>query len=158
MRSRAWWGSSLVGEAARFSVVGALSYVLDVGVFNALRVLPAGILSEPLVAKTTGMVVATLFAWVGSRYWTFRRGRRQDRTRELVEFTLVGALGYAVTLAVLFVSHYVLGLTTLLADNIAANLVGAVLGTVVRFTLYRSWVYRPDRATPRGPTPTPITR
>lgn len=128
--------------------MGLISYVLDVGVFNLLRVAPAGALSLPLAAKTAGMVVATVFAWVGTRYWTFRRHRRPDRTREFAEFVLVGAGGYAVTMAVLFVSHYLLGFTTLLADNIAANLIGAALGSIVRFALYRQWVYRPSRSQP----------
>ena len=49
------------------------------------------------------------------------------------------AMGIA--LLCLGVSHYVLGFTSPLADNIAANVVGLVLGTAFRFYAYRTWVF-----------------
>lgn len=49
-------------------------------------------------------------------------------------------------LTCLWVSHYVLGYTSLLADNISSNVIGLALGTVFRFWLYREWVFRPRRA------------
>lgn len=139
----------LIGDAVRFGMVGAVSYVLDVALFNALRVGHAGVFSEPLVAKTMGVALATLVAWLGTRYWTFRRNLRPDAGREFVEFVVVAGAGYAVNLFVLFMSHYVLGFHSLLADNIAGNLIGAAFGAVVRFLLYRAWVYHPKRAEPR---------
>jgi putative flippase GtrA len=48
-------------------------------------------------------------------------------------------------LACLAVSHYVLGLTSPLADNVSSNVVGLALGTTFRFTLYRAWVFHPAR-------------
>lgn len=137
-------------EATKFSLVGLIAYVLDVATFNLLRSAPIGVPGGPLWAKTAGVVVATVFAWLGSRYWTFRRAARTDVGREFAEFMLVAVIGYVVTITVLFVSHYVLGFTSLLADNIAANVVGALLGTVVRFVLYRQWVYRVGRTGPRA--------
>jgi hypothetical protein len=32
------------------------------------------------------------------------------------------------------------------ADTVSANVIGLVLGSVVRFVLYRYWVYSPTRA------------
>lgn len=135
--------SRLAGDAMRFGVVGAVAYLVDVFVFNLLSVARFGVLSEPLVAKTLAVVVATVVAWLGSRYYTFKRHKRPDPAREFVEFVIVAGIGYAVNLGVLYASHYVLGLHSLLADNIAANLVGALLGALVRFVLYRDVVYRP---------------
>jgi putative flippase GtrA len=140
----------LLGDAVRFGMVGAVSYVLDVALFNVLRVNHLGVFSEPLVAKTMGVALATLVAWLGTRYWTFRRHLRADFGREFVEFVVVAGAGYAVNLLVLFVSHYVLGFRSVLADNIAGNLLGAALGAVVRFLLYRAWVYHPDRSARAG--------
>lgn len=143
-------GNPLLHAAAKFGAVGTLSYALDVAIFNALRIAPDGLASEPLVAKTLGVAAATVFAWVGSRYWTFRRTLRRDLVREFGEFVLVAAAGYAVNLLVLYVSHYVLGFTTLIADNIAGNVIGAALGAVFRFALYHLWVYSPRRALATG--------
>lgn len=149
----------LIADAVRFGMVGAVSYVFDVVLFNLLRVGHAGFFSEPLVAKTMGVALATVVAWLGTRYWTFRRHLRPDPAREFVEFVVVAGAGYAVNLAVLFLSHYVFGFRSLLADNIAGNLIGAALGAVARFLLYRAWVYHPDRAGERKhPSPQPDHR
>jgi hypothetical protein len=43
--------------------------------------------------------------------------------------------------ACLAISHYLLGLTGPLADNISANGFGLVLGTVFRFWSYRKFVF-----------------
>ncbi|HEY0374022.1 MAG TPA: GtrA family protein, partial [Amnibacterium sp.] len=51
-----------------------------------------------------------------------------------------------VGLGCLWVSHYLLGMDSPLADNVSANVVGLLLGSVVRFALYRHWVYHPRRA------------
>jgi putative flippase GtrA len=138
-------GIQLIADVVRFGAVGVVSYVLDVALFNALRIGHDGVFGQPLMAKTMGVALATLVAWLGTRYWTFRRNLRHDAGREFVEFVLVAGAGYAVNLFVLFLSHYVLGFHSLLADNIAGNVVGAALGSVVRFLLYRAWVYHPTR-------------
>ena len=48
----------------------------------------------------------------------------------------------------LVLSHDVLGLTSRLADNTSANVVGLALGTVFRFVTYRRFVFAPPK--PRG--------
>ena len=138
--------TQLIADAVRFGAVGAICYVLDVALFNVLRTTSAGVFSEPLVAKTMGVALATIAAWLGTRYWTFRRNLRPDFAREFVEFVLVAGAGYAANLLILFVSHYVLGFHSLLADNVSGNLIGAAVGAVARFLLYRAWVYHPSRA------------
>jgi hypothetical protein len=46
------------------------------------------------------------------------------------------------------VSHYALGFTSVLADNISGNVIGLGLGTLFRFTFYRLWVFAPHRGEP----------
>src|SRR5690606_15411130 len=58
------------------------------------------------------------------------------------EFFTVSAGGMLIGLACLWVSHYLLGFHSLLADNIAGNVVGLALGTAFRFWGYRVWVFR----------------
>ena len=58
----------------------------------------------------------------------------------------------AIAVGCLYVSHYVLGFTSLLADNVATNGVGLVLGTAFRFTFYRLWVFRGDPIVEGDPT------
>ena len=67
---------------------------------------------------------------------------------------LPGLIG-AIALACLTVSHYVMDLRSPLADNISANGVGLVLGTLFRFWAYRRFVFAGEEF---APTETPATR
>lgn len=146
----------VVRELVKFGVVGAVAYLVDVTVFNLLRYAGPGLLEhKPLTAKAVSVAVATLVAWMGNRHWTFRRRRRVSARRELVLFVLMNAVGMAIALACLAVSHYVLGLTSPLADNIAANVVGLALGTSFRFYAYRTWVFTEFTEEPPLPLDTP---
>lgn len=139
-RAGARW--TRVGELARFGSVGLLAYVVDVGLFNLLRFGPGELLGEkPLTAKVVSVAVATLVAWVGNRYWTFSRQRSRRRGRELGLFVLVNAGGMGIAVGCLAFSHYVLDLTSPLADNVSANVVGLALGTAFRYVMYRRFVF-----------------
>jgi hypothetical protein len=43
---------------------------------------------------------------------------------ELLEFSTIAALGTGIAVGCLYVSHYLLGYTSVLADNIYANVIG----------------------------------
>jgi putative flippase GtrA len=132
-----------------FAFVGGVGFVLDLVVFNVLRltVLAPEVHHEgPILAKLISTAVAILANWLGNRYWTFGPHRRSDSWVEGLEFLLVSLLGMAVGLGCLWVSHYVLGYTSVLADNISSNVIGLALGSIVRFALYRHWVFHPERS------------
>ena len=146
----------LLRYLVKFGLVGLTGYVVDVGLFNALRLGVFGdghVFQEPIGAKILSAGIATVVTWFGNRYWTFREHRRRNYLLELAEFSAVSLGGILIGLACLWVSHYLLGFTSLLADNISSNLVGLVLGTSFRFLLYRFWVYghhRTDGLTARA--------
>lgn len=140
-----------MAEVVRFGMVGGLAYVVDVGLFNLLRFGPGGILGDsPLKAKILSVTVATVVSWLGNRYFTFGARRTEKRGREFVLFAGINVVGMGIAVACLGFSHYVLGLTSPLADNISANVVGLVLGTVFRYLAYRSFVFTAP-ADPEGP-------
>ncbi len=130
-------------EGMKFLAVGGVGYVVDVTVFNLLRFAGGeGVLyDKPLTAKACSVVVATIVTYLGNREWTFRHRGRSGYVREYALFFLLNAVGMGISLATLALSHYVLGLTSPLADNISANVVGLALGTVFRFWAYRRWVF-----------------
>ncbi len=149
----------LFAQLARFGVVGIIGFVIDVGVFNVLRatVLEPSVIHEgPFIAKVISTCLAIVANYVGNRYWTFSANKRDQVVREGVEFVVVSLGGMLITLACLFVSHYLLGFTSVLADNIAGNVIGLALGTVFRFAFYRSWVFHPDRSMPLRPAEGPV--
>jgi putative flippase GtrA len=139
---------TLVGQFTRFGVVGAIGFVIDTAVFTLLIVtfLSAERLHEgPLIAKVISTTVAILFNWMGNRRWTFRTHQGRQLLREGIEFGIVSVGGMLIGLTCLWISHYLLGFTSELADLISGNVIGLALGTVFRFTLYRLWVFAPHR-------------
>jgi len=141
---------TLLTQLARFGAVGLVGLVVDVTLFNLLRVTvlaPDVIAEGPILAKVISTSVAIIVNWVGSRLWSFRLEHRRPPLREAVEFALVSVGGMGISVACLVTSHYVLGFTSLLADNIATNMIGLGLSSIFRFALYRSWVFHPQRDT-----------
>jgi putative flippase GtrA len=133
-------------------VVGSVGFVVDVGLFNLLRFAgdPGLLEHKPLTAKAISVACATVVTYLGNRHWTWAHRERSARHREAMLFFLFNGLGMAIALACLAVSHYLLGLHSVLADNISANGVGLALGMLFRFWAYRTYVF-----TPRGREPSP---
>ncbi|TBN55933.1 GtrA family protein [Glaciihabitans arcticus] len=143
---------ALLAQLTRFGLVGLVGLVIDVSVFNALvlTVLSADTLHEgPLVAKIISTSLAIVANWLGNRHWTFASVGRRHWLREGIEFAVVSVGGMLISLGCLWVSHYALGFTSVLADNIATNVIGLGLGTAFRFTLYRLWVFSALRGSER---------
>ena len=148
---RAW--TNLLSYFVKFGVVGLVGVGIDVGIFNLLRLDLLGNewwINGAIGAKVVSTSIAIVANWLGNRYWTFRRERHKHILREFIEFVAASLVGMGVTLLCLWVSHDILGLTTLLDDNISANIVGLALGTLARFVLYRFWVWSPKNAGKTG--------
>ncbi|MCU1598745.1 MAG: GtrA family protein [Glaciihabitans sp.] len=138
----------LISQLARFGVVGAVGFVIDTVIFNVLLATTFSTDSNhegPLWAKVISTSVAIVVNWIGNRYWTFRKEERRHPVSESIEFFVVSLVGLGIGLGCLWISHYALGLTSPLDDNISANVIGLGLGTVFRFALYRLWVFNPRR-------------
>lgn len=129
-------------EAAKFGAVGLMALVIDVGIFNILMYAGGGVLNDrPLTAKVVSVVIATTFSYFANRFWTFKHRGRTSYAREYVLFFVLNAVGMGIALACLWFSHYALGFTNAIADNLSANVIGLALGTIFRFWSYRKWVF-----------------
>jgi putative flippase GtrA len=142
---RALVDHTLVRQLTKFALVGGVGFVVDTVSFTLLRLTPA-FASSPLKAGIISTVLAIAANWIGNRYWTFGPHRSSRGVAEALEFLAVSILGMLVALGCLAISHYLLGFDTVLADNISKNVVGLVLGSIIRFALYRYWVYHPSRS------------
>lgn len=139
-------------QLIKFGAVGGVGVVVNFAVFNGLWLTvfnPSKLAHGPLFATVVATLAAILVNWLGNRYWAFAAERQRNTAREGLEFLGASLIGMLVPLICIGVSRYVLGLHSLLADNIASNVVGLVLGTVVRYVLYKFWVYSPRRAAAR---------
>lgn len=132
-----------IREIIRFLLVGGMNYVVDVGVFNALRA--TVLATHPVTAKVISAIVATLFSWVMNRSWTFKARAKRPILHEFVGFMTINALGLLPPVICLWISHYLMGFTSQLADNISANIIGVGLGTLLRYVGYSKIVFKAEK-------------
>ena len=144
---------ALIREVGKFGTVGAISFAVDLTIFNIL--LQGGL--ETLLAKTISTVIATTVAFAGNRFWTWRHRSHDHMARQYTMFFVLNAIGLGIGLACLAISHYGLGqiwpaLQSPLADNISGQLIGTAVGTLFRFWSYRRFVFRATSSTTEGTT------
>lgn len=129
-------------ELMRFGSVGALAYIVNLGLFNLLVHFPISPLDDrPVTGSLLAGIVSILVAYFGNRFWTWKDRPRRAMSREIALFFIINGIGILMSATVLFVSRYILGFQSALADNIAANVIGIGLGTLFRFWSYRVWVF-----------------
>jgi membrane protein DedA with SNARE-associated domain/putative flippase GtrA len=139
----------LTREVLTFLGVGGAGYVVDVAAFNGLRSLSPFSALDPSVARTLAVVVAMCVTYAGNRSLTWRGRSTAKRRREVSLFVLFNVIGFGFSGVTLAISHDLLGLTSRLADNVSANVIGLALGTVFRFLTYKRFVFAPQPAVDR---------
>ena len=133
-------------EVVSFLTVGGVGYVVDVSAFNYLRTAPVLNSLDPSFAKSLAVALAMVVTYIGNRAVTWRGQSSSGRRREVALFVLFNVIGLGFSVLTLAVSHDLLGLTSRLADNISANVIGLALGTAFRFWSYRRFVFSSGRA------------
>ncbi|HUW78987.1 MAG TPA: GtrA family protein [Candidatus Nanopelagicaceae bacterium] len=135
-------------EVISFGLIGSIAFVIDVATFNLLvhtRDPISGnvplLASHPVTGKIISSALATLFAYFGNRNITWRGLSKHSVRREISLFFLFNVIAVGIAGIALAVSRYVLGLDSLIADNLSANVIGVGLGTLFRFWSYRKWVF-----------------
>jgi putative flippase GtrA len=131
-------------EGFRYVVVGAGGYLIDVGLFNILSIMRNQGLFEldSLIIKTISLFFAVSFTYLVNSRWTFiLRNSKPEGFSRLARYWVVNLIGLVITLIPLFISRNILGLDSLLADNISANIIGVGLALFFRFTASRMWVF-----------------
>lgn len=157
MSPRAHRLAQFVASIGKFGLVGLVGFGVDFVVFNLLS---TTVLAQtqfhhgPLIAKFISTALAILANWVGNRNWTFRQHRAESGRREMIEFFVVSIATMPVSLICLWVSRYVLGYTSQIADNVSGMIIGTILGSVLRYLLYKYWVFSPSRTGRAVPTTT----
>jgi putative flippase GtrA len=131
-----------------FLLVGGAVFLLDTAMYNLLvfwspsQGWGAGIMhSTPLLAKLATIAVASCLTYLGNRLWTFGDRPRPDTTRSIALFILINLLAAGLQLSCLGFSRYVLGLDSVLADNISGTLIGQIVSTSFRYVTYGRLVF-----------------
>ena len=138
----------LIHEVAKFGIVGSLAFVLTLVLVNAFH---SGAGMGEIAATTLANVLATVFAFVGNKFWAFRHRKGSHWRRETLLFFVFNGIGILITDGVVWLVHSGLGLTDNFSYNVA-NIIGIGLATLFRLYCYRRWVflYADGRGARRG--------
>jgi putative flippase GtrA len=136
LRLRGAW-RVLLKELSAFGVVGAVCFLIDVGLFQVFYVW-VGL--GAVVAKLLATLVSMTVAYLGHRYWSFSHRSRPGVRQEYVRFTLINGVTLLLGLAVVGFVRYGLGQESALVLQIA-NVASIVVGTLIRYLSYRQWVF-----------------
>jgi putative flippase GtrA len=131
----------LAGQLARFGAIGALSTLVHLALFLTLRAA-----LDAQLANLGALLVATVGNTAANRRLTFGVTGRRHAARHQLQGLAIFAVGLGLTggaLAGLHALSAAPGRGLELAVLVGANL----LATLVRFVLFRDWVFRTQRST-----------
>lgn len=137
-------------EVAKFGVIGAVAFTIDLVLFNVLFYGPMQ--GHLATSRIISGVVSTSFAWVGNRTWTFRHRRNRAAHHEALLFFAVNAVGLLISTGYLNATHDLLHWTSRLAVNVN-NIVGIGMATLLRFYAYRTLVFVAEKPGDDDPSP-----
>jgi putative flippase GtrA len=127
----------LVHEIAKFGVVGAVGFVVQLGVQNALH---SGAGVGPLTAVVIAYGVATVVTFVGNRHWAFKHRKGKGLGQEGALFILLNVVGIFIQVGIVAFVTYGLHMTDKLSYNVA-TIIGIGIGTLFRLYTYRRFVF-----------------
>jgi putative flippase GtrA len=129
--------------AVRFLIVGGISTVVTIGLFNLLVHGGARPLlgSHPVTGYVFAMLAGLAVNYAGNRFWSFDTGHRGNRWVEIAGFLITNAVAVGIPSACLAISRYVLRLDSAFSDNLSANVIGLILATLARWLSYRYVVF-----------------
>jgi putative flippase GtrA len=135
-------------QGAAFLVVGAIGFLVDAGTYNLLVFWGGGfsfsegvLYHSPLVAKIIAIVVATVVTYFGNKWWTYSHRKSGSPVREYLLYAIVNVIAILLQLGCLGFSRYVLDLSSPLADNISATVIGQTMAVVFRYWAYSKFVF-----------------
>lgn len=143
--SAAW--KRRLAEIGKFLTVGGVATAVAFVIFNVLvHGLPwiggAPMPNEPLFAYVLANSVGMLISFAGSRNWAFSDREPVHKDGGFTAYVVINLATFVLPMACLWFSRDILGRTDPVSDNIAANVIGATLGTLARYYLFRTLVFR----------------
>ena len=98
--------------------------------------------AQPIAAFVIASLVGMVVSYRLSRNWTFRHRPPVHADGGRTAFFVINLVTMPISIFCLWFSRHVLHLTDPFADNVAANVVGALIGQAARFYLFRRFVFR----------------
>lgn len=131
-------------EVAKFGAVGGVAFIIEAGLtWILVHTVMDG---SDAKARIVGALVATLFAWIANRLWTFRNRRAENKWSEFAKFLLVNLVGMAIAAGFTYGAKYWLHIDNKNIVWMFGN-VGVVVATIMRFFVYRFWIFNREMDT-----------
>ncbi|WP_019629097.1 GtrA family protein [Actinomadura atramentaria] len=129
----------IVYELAKFGSIGAISFLITLGIGNGLHV---GLHVGELTSTGIATVIAATFAYVANRYWTFRHRDQSGLGREYVLFFALNGVGLVITWLFQGAVKFGLEMRGPVAYNVSL-VIGTAAATLFRYWSYKRWVFLP---------------
>jgi putative flippase GtrA len=130
----------LLKELTAFGLVGAVGFVIDVGLFNLFFD------QGQIVAKCISTLAATTVTYFGNRYFSFSHRARSGIGRETSIFFSINVVTLLFSLALIGLFEYPLHYKHHVLVMNVVNLVTIGIGTIFRFWSYKRFVFlHPDK-------------
>ena len=127
----------IIHEFAKFGTIGVIGLAITNFGYALMHSHGVG----PVTSTTIATIIATAFAYIGNRYWSFRHRERTSVPREGTIFFVLNGIGLLIQDTVVAFNAYMLGLEHhKLAEFLALN-TGIAIATVFRFWSYRRFVW-----------------
>lgn len=127
-------------ELAKFGTTGGLSFILHLIIFNILFIHLFD-QQHSLVAKAIAVIIATLFSWTMNRNWTFSKTKNDNKRKEGIGFFIVNGIGLIIEAIPLWITVYLVGVTSIFVINFMGNIVGTGMGTIFRYLVYKKVIF-----------------
>jgi putative flippase GtrA len=127
----------IIHEFAKFGVIGVVGLAITNVGYDLMHTHGVG----PVTSTTIATIIATIVAYIGNRYWSFRHRERSSVPREGVIFFVLNGIGLLIQDVVVGFNSYILHLEHhKVAEFLALN-TGIAIATVFRFWSYRRFVW-----------------
>jgi len=137
----------LAGEVSRFLAVGLATTIVAILIFNFLvhgynTADFAPLNDQPELAYLIANGIGMLISFGGTKRWAFRDRTTRHPDGGIIGYTIINLATMVIPISCLWISRNLLGLDDPVSDNVAANVIGLLLGNATRFVLYRRFVFR----------------
>jgi putative flippase GtrA len=136
------------GEAVKFSAVNVVATVVAIVLFNALvhglpmLYSPGPLHGYPVLSYFIANCVGMVISFYGSSRYAFKHRMPSGPAGGAVNYAIINVASFVIPMACLWVTRNVFDWDSVIADNVSANIVGAVLGMFFRFWAFRRFVFK----------------
>jgi putative flippase GtrA len=142
-------GRLLLRELSAFGVVGAVAFMIDLGLFQLFY---AHVGLGAVTSKLLSTLVSMAVAYLGHRFWSFAHRHATPGGRGVALFAAINVSTLCLGLAMVALVRYPLGQESPLVLQLT-NVATIAVGTLVRYFSYRQWVFPAHEAPPEEPLP-----